>query len=299
MLRRYEFVDNGAAPADGGSRPPELGPVPPGGLGGLLDTRPLFETRLHGYDRRQVDGYVQEAEEELAAARRAGDQLRARLAERTAELAELRGRPAPATGNPDLTALSERVREILRLASDEAAAMVQAATEEADQIVAEARTEAEARLAKTALMRDAVTAMVEQLHERAASQRAEAAGLLERARRQADELLRAAATERDRLAAEAARQRDEEAQLARQQRDSVAAVAAGRLLAVRDEVEDLRRQRDEARASLRRLADQVGQALLAAGAGATDERTVRSVPEPLPVPLPESLTVPLPESVAS
>lgn len=292
MLRRYEFADNGAAPAAGGepsSHVPELGPLPQGGLGGLLDTRPLFETRLHGYDRRQVDGYVQEAEEELLAARRAGDQLRARLAQRTAELAELRGRPAPASGNPDLTAVSERVREILRLASDEAAAMVQAATEEADQIVADARTEAEARLAKTALMRDAATAMVEQLHERAAGQRAEAARLLEQARREADELLRAAAAERDRLAAEAVQQREREAQLARQERDSAAAVAAGRLLAVRDEVEDLRRQRDEARAALRRLADQVGEALVAAGADAPDERIVRSVPQPLPVPHPESV----------
>jgi F0F1-type ATP synthase membrane subunit b/b' len=43
--------------------------------------------------------------------------------------------------------------------------------------------------------------------------------------------------------------------------------AAQRLAAVQAELADLRRQRDEARASLRRLTDQIGEMLQAVGSG--------------------------------
>lgn len=287
MLRRVEVVQSGVV-QDGpepeaddavGSLLPTSGHS--GDLDGLLDTRPVFRTRVNGYDRLQVDNYVTWAEEELAAARRAGDHLLARFAVCAAELAEFRRQPpvpAPAPtappGNPDLAAVSERVREILRLASAEAADIIEAATEEADGIVAEARVEAEARLQKTELMREAAVAMVEQMRERVVRERAESVAALERARKEADELLRAAAEERDRLAAEAAERLAQDADRARQDRDSAAAVAAGRLLAVQDEVDDLRRQRDEARESLRRLTDQIGEALHAVNAVVADEPNI-------------------------
>ena len=153
------------------------------------------------------------------------------------------------------------MREILRLASDEATEIIEAATEEADRIVADAQLEAEARIQKTELLREASVATVEQMRERVVRERAEAVDVLDRARREAEELLREAAAERDRLAAEAAERRALDEERARQDRDSAAAVAAGRLLAVQDEVDDLRRQRDEARESLRRLTDQIGEAL--------------------------------------
>ncbi len=287
MLRRVEVVQSGVvedAPEPEADDVGSLLPTPAysGDLDGLLDTRPVFRTRVNGYDRLQVDNYVTSAEEELAAARRAGDQLLARFAVCAAELAEFRRQPppapvpapAPAPANPDLAAVSERVREILRLAADEAADIIEAATEEADGIVAEARVEAEARLQKTELMREAAVAMVEQMRERVVRERAESVAVLDRARQEADELLRAAAEERDRLAAEAAERLVGDADLARQDRDSAAAVAAGRLLAVHDEVDDLRRQRDEARESLRRLTDQIGEALHAVNGVVADEPNI-------------------------
>jgi cell division septum initiation protein DivIVA len=276
MLRRVAVDESGVgqdAPEperdDAGSVLPA--PAYSGDLDGLLDTRPVFHARLNGYDRLQVDNYVSWAEDELAAARRHADHLLARLAACAAELAEYRRQPvaapAPPPANPDLAAVSERVREILRLASDEAAEILQAATEEADQIEADARLEAEARLQKTEVMRQAARALVEQIRERVVRERAESVAILERARREADELLQAAAVERDRLAEEA-----------RQDRDSAAAVAAGQLLAVQDEVDDLRRQRDDARESLRRLTDQIGEALHAVGAVVDEPNIAREYP---------------------
>jgi cell division septum initiation protein DivIVA len=288
MLRRVEVVTSGAvqdgsgpeADDDVGSRLPV--PAYSGDLAGLLDTRPVFRTRMNGYDRLQVDNYVSWAEEELAAARRAGDHLLARFAVCAAELAEFRRQPPPAPvptpANPDLAAVSERVREILRLASDEASDIIEAATEEADRIVADARVEAEARLQKTEHMREAAVAMVEQMRERVVRERAESVAVLDRARAEAEDLLRAAAAERDRLAAEAADRLALEAEQAQQDRDSAAAVAAGRLLAVQEEVDDLRRQRDEARESLRRLTDQIGEALHAVVAVADEPNIAREYP---------------------
>lgn len=285
MLRRVEVVQTRVVQDGSGPEADDVGsllPAPgcPGGLDGLLDTRPVFRTRVNGYDRLQVDNYVTWAEEELAATRRAGDHLLARFAVCAAELAEFRRRPAPAPApvptpaNPDLAVVSERVREILRLASDEAADMIQAATEEADGLVAETRVEAEARLQKTELMREAAVAMVEQMRERVVRERAESVAVLERARQEADELLRVAADERDRLAAEAAERLADDADRARNDRDSAAAMAAGRLLAVQDEVDELRRQRDEARESLRRLTDQIGEALHAVDVVVADEPNI-------------------------
>jgi colicin import membrane protein len=289
MLRRVDVVQSGVVQDGSGPEADDdvgsLLPAPAysGDLDGLLDTRPVFRPRMNGYDRLQVDNYVTWAEEELAAARRAGDHLLARFAVCAAELAEFRRQPPPPPAppvptNPDLAAVSERVREILRLATDEAADILEAATEEADRIVADARLEAEARLQKTELLREASVAMVEQMRERVVRERAESVELLDRARREADELLQAAAAERDRLAEDAAEQRAHEAERARQDRDSAAAVAAGRLLAVQDEVADLRRQRDEARESLRRLTDQIGEALHAVAAVADEPNIAREYP---------------------
>ena len=73
-----------------------------------------------------------------------------------------------------------------------------------------------------------------------------------------------AAAERDRLAAEAA-----------QERDRAAAAAADRLAAVQAEVDDLRRQRDQARQSLRGLTDRIGEALQAVAAADRARRRAR------------------------
>ena len=94
-----------------------------------------------------------------------------------------------------------------------------------------------------------------------------------------DELRIAAATEeRSRLAAEAAELLARQADQARQDRDAAAALAAGRLLAVQEDVDDLRRQRDEARESLRRLTDQIGEALHAVSVAVDEPNIAREYP---------------------
>jgi chromosome segregation ATPase len=100
----------------------------------------------------------------------------------------------------------------------------------------------------------------DELQEQARRVRAEAAALLEQARLEAAELLRDAAAERERLDVEAA-----------QERDRVAAAAAARLAGVQAEVDDLRRQRDQARQSLRGLTDRIGEALQAVAATGPDD----------------------------
>jgi chromosome segregation ATPase len=196
----------------------------------MLDHRPVFRHRRHGYDRAQVDNYVAWAEVEIDAARRQCDHLLERYGAVMADLALNRRTPMETpTG-----AVSQRLGQLLRLASQEADEVVAAGVDEAQRIVDEARAEAQARLAKVTGIRDAAVAAGEHIRAQA---RAEARRLLEEA-----------ATQRQQAEAEAAR----------------------RLAAVQAEVDDLRRQRDEARESLHRLTAQIGGALQAASAAPGD-----------------------------
>jgi hypothetical protein len=210
-------------PALAAFRPSE----PPVGIDRMLDHRPIFRRRRHGYDRVQVDNYVAWAEGELDAARRECDHLLERYGACMAELTLNRRAPI---GTPS-GAVSQRLGQMLRLASQEAEAVVAAGVDEAERVVAEARLEAQARLAKVSGIREASIAAGEHIREQA--------------RREAHQLLQEAAERRDNAQAEAARQ----------------------LAAVQAEVDDLRRQRDEARESLHRLTARIGQALQAVAAG--------------------------------
>jgi chromosome segregation ATPase len=251
MSRRTEVAGTGSAadPADGAS--PGL-PNLTGDLGSLLTGAPCFRARVHGYDRLQVDNYVAWAESELESARREIDHLLARYGSCSAELEISRRLLAQAPKGRDLSPVSDRVRDILRLAADEASTMVGAAGDEADHLLAEARVETDARLRKARQIKEQAVATADEMRDLARQDRAEAAAAIEQARTEADELIRSAAAERNRLAGEA-----EEAR--------------ARRAAVQAEVDDLRRQRDDARQSLRKLTDQIGQALSAATAGAPDQ----------------------------
>jgi cell division septum initiation protein DivIVA len=233
-----------------------------GDLVDLLDHRPFFRTRVRGYDRLQVDNYATWIEAELSAVRRHSNHLLGRYGACAAELERLRRESARPHREPDLSPVSERLGEMLRLAAEEAAAVTAAGIDEAERIVAGARSEAEARLQKVGLIREAAVAAGEELRR----ERAEATGILARARSAAEEILRDAAAERERLAIEAAERLEREERRARRERESAAAAAAARLDAVQAEVDDLRRQRDEARESLHRLTARIGEALQAAAA---------------------------------
>ena len=123
--------------------PPLLREEPVGALDELLDHRPVFRRRRHGYDRLQVDNYVTWAESELVSARRYADHLLARYGECAAQLELARRESAAPHREVDLTAVSDRLGELLRLAADEAAEVTAAGVDEAERIVGEARQEAE------------------------------------------------------------------------------------------------------------------------------------------------------------
>lgn len=305
MLRRVEFVANSVQdevvlPEGSGPRAPR----PVGDLETLLDHRPAFRGAVRGYDRLEVDNYVAWAEGELVSAQREREHLLDRVVACGTELEISRRLLAeqPAGGRP---VVSARVGEVLRLAEDQAAQVLDAADTEAAQVRAEARLEADARLRKAHEIKELAAEMADQLRVNAQRDRAEAAAVLEKAEAdaaailekvQADaaELLRAAAGERDRVAAVAAAEREalaeqaaaERVALAEQaQRDRAAGddAAAARLAVVRTEVEDLCRQRDQARESLRCLTDRIGAALHAVGVSPADELVLMGGrPEPVP-----------------
>jgi len=255
MGRRTETAGGGIG-AEGSVPRPNL----TGDLDELLGHRPVFRTRVNGYDRLQVDNYAAWVESELTTLRREVDHLLVRFGECSAELEISRRLLADAPRGRDVFPVSDRVQEMLQLAVDEAAALTEAGAQEAERILAEARTEADARLRKAHEIKELAVVTADELNAQARRLRAEANGYLDKARHEAAEMLREAAAERDRLAAEAARERDR-----------VAAVAEGRLADVQAEVDDLWRQRDQARESLRGLTDRLGEALQAVAAVAPDD----------------------------
>jgi cell division septum initiation protein DivIVA len=223
-----------------------------GDLQELLDHRPVFRVRLQGYDRLEVDNYTAWVEGELITVRRQVDHLLSRFGECAAQLEISRRLLADAPPGREAFPVSQRVQEMLRLAEDEAAALTDAGAREAERIVAEARTEADARLRKAHEIKQMAVDAADELLRQARSDRATAAAQIDRAAGEAAEILRQAVAERDRLAA-----------LAAQERERADAAAAERLAAVQAEVDELRRQRDQARQSLRGLTDRIGEALQA------------------------------------
>jgi cell division septum initiation protein DivIVA len=251
MGRRANAVGGGEA----GGRPNLTGD-----LDELLGIRPMFRTRVHGYDPLQVDNYAAWAESELTTLRRQVDHLLVRFGDASAELEISRRLLADAPRGKDVFPVSDRVQEMLQLAADEAEAVREAGVQDAERIMAEARTEADARLRKAHEIKEMAVLAADELQDQARRLRAEATAYLDKARHQAAELLREAAVERERLDAEAGRERDR-----------MAAAAAARLADVQSEVDDLRRQRDQARQSLWRLTDRIGEALQAVAATAPDD----------------------------
>ena len=265
------MVRRNGGDAVGNSGGPVSRPNLTGDLDEMLGVRPLFKNRLHGYDPLEVDNYAAWAESELATLRRQVDHLLVRFGNCSAELEISRRLLADAPRGKDVFPVSDRVQEMLHLASEEAASLTEMGAEEADRIIAEARTEADARLRKAHQIKEMAVTAADELQEQARRVRAEADAHLEQARRDAAELRRAAAVERERLAAEAAQERDRLAVAAAQERDRLAVAAAARLADVQLEVDDLRRQRDQARQSLRGLTDRIGEALQAVAATGPDD----------------------------
>jgi colicin import membrane protein len=158
----------------------------------------------------------------------------------------------------ELQKLRAKLHTVLRRFHAVSDALVEARQrpeDHAGDIVAQARAEADARMANVTALREAATAA----RDEARRDRARAAAELDAARRTAASVLA-------------------EAQAAR---DEAEATAALRLAALESEMADLRRQRDEARAYLRRLTGQIEQALQSLTAVLPDDaRALAPVPEP-------------------
>ena len=293
MLQRDQVGEVGTQGGAVGAQQPEQGP--PGGsaaasrhprltgdLGTLLNHRPVFRGALRGYDRLEVDNYVAWAEGELATVHREREHLLDRVVACGTELELSRRVLSEQAAGSDRPVVSARVGEVLRLAEDQAAQVLDAAEAEGAQVLADARLEADARLRKAQEIKKLAIDVADQLRADAQRDRAEAAAVLENAQAEAVELLRAAAAERDRLAAEAAADRDQAAEQARRDRLAAETALAARLSAVRAEVVDLCRQRDQARESLRCLTDRIGAALQAVGVPPAEELVLAGGrPEPV------------------
>jgi DivIVA domain-containing protein len=211
-----------------------------------------FDVVLRGYDRRQVDDYLDRVEAALndADARHADDAQRLAalesqvtdMHERLADAerrAEGRPEPAPVAG--------DRIAAMLRLADEEATALRAAATDDAQRIVAEAQ----ARAGQESALR---TAELDRREEEISASYAQADAARQQAQVDAD-AIRARGEEE---AAELRRQAQEDL---RRMHESGQLEAAAMTAEARRQVEDLSRQRDAIAAQLQSLRDTLAGAL--------------------------------------
>jgi len=91
-----------------------------GDLSTVLQARPMFRRSVVGYDRFQVDTYVQWAEDELIAADHEREHLVARLLHTRADLDEARQLLSHSAGGGEFLQLSRRIGSMLAVAADEA-----------------------------------------------------------------------------------------------------------------------------------------------------------------------------------
>jgi cell division septum initiation protein DivIVA len=121
-----------------------------GDLPTVLEVAPMFRRAVVGYDRFQVDTYVQWAEDELATADRERRHLEARHLRAQAALEDAQLLLSHSSGGGEFLQLSRRMGSMLAVAADQAESMHAAA--EADRAAAAAEAErtvadAERRLA--------------------------------------------------------------------------------------------------------------------------------------------------------
>jgi DivIVA domain-containing protein len=220
-----------------------------------------FDVVLRGYDRRQVDDYLDRVEAALndADARHAEDAQRLAALER--QVTDMHERLADAErraeGRPEpVPVAGDRIAAMLRLADEESAAMRAAAAEDAHRIVAEAQV----RAGQETAMR---TAELDRREEDIQAAYAQADAARQQAQVEAD-AIRARAEED---AAETRRQAQEDL---RRLHESGQLEAAAMTAEARRQVEDLSRQRDAIAAQLQNLRDTLSGAL---SGGAPSEPT--------------------------
>jgi cell division septum initiation protein DivIVA len=208
-----------------------------------------FGVSWRGYDRVEVDTYRSRVESELASTRTAYEraaQAHAQTTERLRAVQNDLGRVRNQLTNSP-TALSDRLREILHLAEQDADQTRADAQTEADQIRSSAVADTETIVQQA---REAAAEIVNGAREEQQKLMAEAEQLHAAARQQIDE-----------AHAEAAAHRTEVDRHASEQREQADAAAASRLAEMTQQLSDLARQRDEAIATLRGLHEDLAKAL--------------------------------------
>jgi hypothetical protein len=110
-----------------------------GDLPTLFRAAPMFRRALAGYDRFQVDTYVQWAEEELAAAERQLEHLTSRHLHTRAALDEALLAREHSAGGVELLEVSRRIGSLLAAAADEAAGIRADATADRAAVAERAR----------------------------------------------------------------------------------------------------------------------------------------------------------------
>lgn len=182
----------------------------------LLDSDdPFFDVGLRGYDKHQVDDYVARTLVQLAELAAARDEALATSADRAAQLASrdahiesLRQQATKSSETLNAATVSDRIHEMLQLATEEAAQTRRAAEQEAERVLVAAHADAERLRADAAAEQQRLNASATQrsaeADQKLAQARTQASSELDKARNEAARLTEAARAERDRLDAAAA-----------------------------------------------------------------------------------------------
>jgi cell division septum initiation protein DivIVA len=233
------------------------------GTTAVLGADTEFRIGMRGYDRHEVDTYRNRIESEISTLRAAHERAvhaHAQAAERLrAAKTEINRLRNESTNSP--SALSDRLRDILDLAAQDADQTRADAQNEADQIRADAQNEADQIRARATNDADQVVkqarakaegivneARSEQEKRQAEIQQAQAA-----ARRQIDAARAEADEARERADVEAAARRREADRRSQEQREHAEAETSKRLADMTKRLADLSRSRDDALATLGRL----------------------------------------------
>jgi hypothetical protein len=259
-LSAFDMVVLGIEPLDH-RRPNVSGDLPT-----VFRAAPMFRRAPLGYDRFQVDTYVQWAEEELASAEREHEHLVARHLRTRADLEEARELLAHSSGGGEMLRLSRRIGSILAAAADEAESMraeAESTKAEAEACRSAASAEAERMVAHAEVLIADAGAEAERMvatavHE-AEEMATEAGRILDRAERMSAEARAEAAARLEEVRAVEQRAVEHAGELRQQ---AVAEAAAARLQAREEIVRMLSTGREE-----RRRAD--------AAAAASSERLLR------------------------
>jgi colicin import membrane protein len=255
----------GSAAAD--AAPPRR-PNLSGDLDAMLTPTPAFRIRPLGYDRLQVDNYVDWAETTLLTARQETDDLLNRYGRCWAELDVMKSALVHSPAGQQMAQVTERIGSMLQLAADEAAEITATAAAEAARIQREARADADSRLLRAQEAQQLAVADAARLRREAETDRAEAATARQQAEREAEEAAQTrarldgeAAQLREQLDREAAERVRQQFEAARARQEAAEAAALERLARVDEEAAELERRREVARTSLIWLCDQLSQAV--------------------------------------